>query len=494
MGRLPLLFKRRVLGVFAMPSYADSESNFRTNLILKIVLGLTGLSIYLGGKLYFSSGESGLAVGVIGVGILGSIISKTFLNKSDVIKAVSASIGFLWVVLSIGVWFSPWGFSPMVIGQLCVVSLSGVLSEKKHTLGLAILTLGLNYYVSLDQTGQDIEHLIEFNQNEEWSFILLFLFIAVTLSRYTKNFGRKQDGLDSENARRYQALFERATDAVFLFSKTGVVLYVNQHALDLLNYPMEELVGMHVDQLIAAEENLDMSAVKQQLLDGTMVPLIETSIVKSNGGRIPVEIGVVLVYGEDHEPSHVQAVVRDVSRRREMEQDLRHMAHHDQLTKLPNRLAIQKALERASSRAVSEGHGFAILFADLDDFKNVNDTYGHAAGDHVLRKASEILQSSLRGSDMVARWGGDEFIILLNDIANPAQAGTVAEKLLENFANNSMNGVIGMKSDERVYCSIGISLFPQDDDDWGELIEKADQAMYTSKTKGKRSLTFYKDK
>lgn len=225
-----------------------------------------------------------------------------------------------------------------------------------------------------------------------------------------------------------------------------------------------------------------------------MIPLIETSIVKSNGGRISVEIGVVLVYGEDHEPSHIQAVVRDVSHRREMEQDLRHIAHHDQLTKLPNRLAIQKALERASSRAVSEGQGFAILFVDLDDFKYVNDNYGHAVGDHVLRKASEILQSSLRGSDMVARWGGDEFIILLNDITDPEQAGAVAQKLLENFTDHSMNGEFGMKPDERVYCSIGISLFPQDDDDWGELIEKADQAMYTSKTKGKRSFTFYKDK
>lgn len=482
---------RWIRGIIYPPEFDSIEKKFRAQIANWLVWGLIGISFYLVGKIYFFNKEPGPIFGIIGLGILGSVVSKKFLNKGDLIKAIDTSTGFLWLMLGIGIWLSPWYFSPLLIGQLFVIILSSFLAMKYHTLGIIILTIGLNFFVNLLQSISPPEYLFEICNYDEWGFILVFSIIAVGLSRLTQKYGIFQDETVSEDARRYQALFERTSDGVFLISQKGVISYVNQLAVEMLRYPMEELIGMEASQLLAIEENFDLKNLRERLLANETIPLIETSLVKSNGGRISVEMNVFLVFSEDDKISHFQAMVRDVSKRKKVEQDLRHMAHHDQLTKLPNRLSFQKAINRASVHHALQEESFAVLFVDLDDFKHVNDTYGHVAGDEVLIFAANLLRNTLRDTDTVARWGGDEFVIILIGIKNDYQAGLVADKLLNKFAVTPIKGLTEMNPNEKIYCSIGISLFPADDEDWGELIDKADRAMYAAKASGKRTYKFY---
>lgn len=168
---------------------------------------------------------------------------------------------------------------------------------------------------------------------------------------------------------------------------------------------------------------------------------------------------------------------------------LRHMAHYDALTGLPNRLLFQQLLDKALQRAQRRKMHVALMFLDLDGFKSVNDRFGHAVGDGLLREAAVRMQGLLRGEDVVARLGGDEFTVLLGDMHDPrAGASEVARKLIEAisapFLIEECECLIG--------TSIGIALYPDDVPDGAVLLEAADHAMYRVKAGGKNDFTFYR--
>ncbi|MFQ5674643.1 MAG: EAL domain-containing protein [bacterium] len=165
----------------------------------------------------------------------------------------------------------------------------------------------------------------------------------------------------------------------------------------------------------------------------------------------------------------------------------RFLAHRDNLTELPNRRLFYDRLQQSILHAKRYGHLFAILFLDLDGFKTVNDKLGHGTGDLLLQKAAERLRSCVRQSDTVARWGGDEFTIILNRIANDQDAITVAQKILDSISEP----FIINEHELFVSTSIGISLYPSDGTDQEQLLKKADTAMYRAKQDGKNGFRCY---
>jgi two-component system, sensor histidine kinase LadS len=172
---------------------------------------------------------------------------------------------------------------------------------------------------------------------------------------------------------------------------------------------------------------------------------------------------------------------------REQEQQMRHMAQHDPLTGLPNRISMQQRLALAMELAKRNRKKLAVMLIDLDDFKHVNDTRGHVTGDHALAAIAGRLRTSVRGSDTVARYGGDEFIVLAGDLDRAEDATFIAEKIADMVGLPlSIDGVT-----EHVSCSIGISFYPDDAEDPEALIERADRAMYAAKAaKGQRYAFF----
>ena len=197
---------------------------------------------------------------------------------------------------------------------------------------------------------------------------------------------------------------------------------------------------------------------------------------------------------EDQVTSRTRQLIRinrelqqEMEERRRVEENLKHLAHHDALTDLPNRLLLQDRLGHAIDRARRDHSQLAVMFLDLDHFKHINDSLGHALGDELLREVAKRLSGRVRKGDTVARLGGDEFIIVMEHIDGPDDADTLAQELMETLRHPfNLRG-------HRLFVdtSIGICLFPSDGDDCDELLKNADAAMYQAKEDGRNNYSFY---
>jgi diguanylate cyclase (GGDEF)-like protein/PAS domain S-box-containing protein len=209
--------------------------------------------------------------------------------------------------------------------------------------------------------------------------------------------------------------------------------------------------------------------------------------MRSNGELYLEWLTVSAVRDTGGVTTHYVAVFSDITKAKESQDKLDHLAHHDPLTALPNRLLFHDRLQHGLLRAARAGEQLAILFIDLDRFKNINDTLGHHIGDELLMQVARALEGRLREGDTLARLGGDEFIVLLENVSGAFGAGHVAEKLMAMFEQPFM------VADYELFVtgSVGISLFPDDATDLNMLIRNADVAMYQAKARGRNGYQFY---
>jgi diguanylate cyclase (GGDEF)-like protein len=212
---------------------------------------------------------------------------------------------------------------------------------------------------------------------------------------------------------------------------------------------------------------------------------MDLRLYRRDGSLQPVDIS--LGYWEVDGKPHAIAYLRDLTERKKLEESLRHQATHDELTRLPNRWLFQLQLKQALLRAERSHNRVAVLFLDLDHFKTINDSFGHAVGDALLVQASRRIHSQLRASDTLARMGGDEFAILLPDLNQADEAVSVAIKVLA-----SLQDAFDLP-DQRVYsgASIGLAYYPDDARDSDTLLRYADMAMYQAKQAGRGGYACY---
>ena len=208
---------------------------------------------------------------------------------------------------------------------------------------------------------------------------------------------------------------------------------------------------------------------------------------RKNGEVFPEWLSISPVTNEQGEVTNYVGVFADITTIKESERQLLHLAHHDPLTGLPNRLLFSARLEHALQQARRVPATIGLLFLDLDRFKNVNDSLGHALGDELLTQAAHRLRSCVRQQDTVARLGGDEFIVILQNLSDARDAGAVAEKILE-----ALQQPFALTGHEvTVTASIGISLHPDDGQEGDTLLRNADAAMYRAKERGNNSYAYY---
>lgn len=272
----------------------------------------------------------------------------------------------------------------------------------------------------------------------------------------------------------------RADIGLFVIEQGRVVL-ANDALCRLFGYTQEEVKALPsylelahpVDRARVAENH-------QRRLQGEQFPnRYDIAIITKAGERREVEITASPIVTDGR--SGVLVVTVDISDRKQVEERVQYLALHDSLTGLANRVLFFDRLNNAIAAAHRKDGGFALLYLDLDDFKPINDTYGHEAGDLVLRSIAERLRGCVRESDTVARLGGDEFILLFSDATDESAAVTVAEKVIATVtARLPIEG-----STHRVGCSIGIALYPRDGEDADSLMRHADAAMYGAKRLGK---------
>lgn len=294
---------------------------------------------------------------------------------------------------------------------------------------------------------------------------------------------RAEEALRQSEARK-GAILDTAFDAIITIDHQGRVIEFNRTAEQMFGYRHAEVVGRELDQLIIppAMRSSHRQGMVHYLATGEGPVLnkhVEVTAMRVDGTEFPVELAIRRIPSEG--PPLFTGSLRDITERKAFEAQLHHRAFHDPLTGLPNRALFVNRLDHALARSERTNQPLAVLFLDLDRFKVVNDSLGHAQGDQLLRVVAQRLCACVRSGDTVARWGGDEFAILLEDRNDPQQVTQVAERILRALTTAFVLG------ERPIFTSVSIGIAcstaahtPSDD-----LVRKADLAMYQAKAKGK---------
>jgi diguanylate cyclase (GGDEF)-like protein/PAS domain S-box-containing protein len=287
--------------------------------------------------------------------------------------------------------------------------------------------------------------------------------------------------------RQSAAVFEYASEGVVIADIDTKIIAVNQAFIKITGYSEKEVLGKNPSILKSGEHDREFYKAMWTSILQSGEWRGEISGRRKNGEIFPKWQTISTVRDHAGRPTHYVSVFSDISHIKESEERLHHLAHHDSLTGLPNRLLLNARLDHSIQLAHRKGTNVAVLFLDLDDFKKVNDSLGHPVGDHLLQLVAKRLLVSARKEDTVARLGGDELAIVLGSMGGARYAATVAQAILDRLSEPFELE----EQDVFVSASIGISIYPHDGRDATALLKNADAAMYMAKNKGRNSYHFY---
>lgn len=291
-----------------------------------------------------------------------------------------------------------------------------------------------------------------------------------------------------EQRTRFESIFDHTNVGIALLSLDGRVLRTNKSLCELLGYSEADMLSINFYYLIHPNDVNNLQINIQQLIDNKIkFYQSEQQCFRKNGETLWIMLTLSFIHNTINKPLYFILQVQNITLQKRAEERLRHMAYHDPLTGLANRNKLEQFINHILAVAKRHQQGFAVLFLDLDRFKNINDTIGHEAGDVLLQIVAERLRNAIRSTDMVARLGGDEFVLLVTDVKKTESVAIIAQKILENVLK-----VIMIKGQE-IYLttSIGISLYPFDGQNLQSLMKNADLALYRAKEHGRNNYQFY---
>jgi diguanylate cyclase (GGDEF)-like protein/PAS domain S-box-containing protein len=293
--------------------------------------------------------------------------------------------------------------------------------------------------------------------------------------------------LAEEGRRRLSAILEATPDIVFIIKPPGELLYLNSAGHQLLGIDTRTCInGMPIKSafpknLQSLYANIERIVLQKGHWTG------EAALNDHSGKCFPVSLVALSHQNADGDISHISMIARDISERKNFEEALQHRATHDDLTGLPNRFFLMDRFNSALQHAKRNRSHIAVLFIDLDNFKRVNDSFGHSAGDQLLIQVSERLKNCLRPNDTIARNGGDEFTIIITDLPNYDSALSVLSKL-----HHTVDNPVHVEGTD-IYASFstGVAIYPEDGDCMEDLLKHADIAMYQAKNSTANQYRFY---
>ncbi len=308
--------------------------------------------------------------------------------------------------------------------------------------------------------------------------------LLVRAIRYAIERRRVVDALQDSEAR-FRRLSESGIIGIAYFDLAGGIHGGNDTMLSMIGYSREELERREVrwDRLLPQEWLPFMVKVAETFRATGRIAPYETEYLTRDGSRRWALFGAARTEREDEGI----AFVVDITERKKLEEEIRQLAHHDQLTGLPNRRLFLELIGFKLAEARRNKTKTAVLFLDLDGFKEVNDALGHQAGDELLKVVAQRLRSAIREVDAVARMGGDEFSMLLAGITGPEDSLTIVRKILHVFREKTV--IAGHEL--LITTSMGISIYPDDSSDTETLFRFADVALYRAKGRGKNRYEFY---
>lgn len=331
------------------------------------------------------------------------------------------------------------------------------------------------------------------------TFILILFFLKFS-RKYNKSFTSSMrlryenrnlvEDLKQEKNKlnnRLGRIFNDSSNEIFVVdAETLDCLQVNKGAVENLGYSLDEFVGIGLLEIFTDLDRRSLTALLAPLHNADQETVVYKGMNRrKDGSTYPVEARIQL--SSQDVPPIIVIIAQDITERSEWEEKLIYQANFDQLTGLFNRHYMQSFMDLAFSRARRHRQKVALIFIDLDNFKNINDTLGHYSGDEVLKQAATRIRNLLRESDTPARTGGDEFTILLEELEENAHAEVVACKLVDMFKQP----FIVREQEIFTTVSIGISIYPDDGESLNQLMQYADMAMYQVKADGRNNYRFF---
>ncbi len=306
--------------------------------------------------------------------------------------------------------------------------------------------------------------------------------------------GTTRDNTDrrraEEKLRLAAQVFENSGEAIMITDHDNRIVSVNRAFTEMTGYAQVDVLGQPPSMLASDRHDPDFYQRMWRSLLENGHWRGEIWNRRSNGEIYPNWLGISTLKDGGGRVSHYVAIFADISERKAAEARIEHLAHHDPLTNLPNRVLLKDRLERAIAHCQRASGAVALLFVDLDRFKAVNDSLGHPVGDLLLQDAARRLQQCVRQMDTVSRQGGDEFLVVLTDLQEHDVVTRVAEAILASLAQPFMlDG-----HEVAISCSVGIAVFPEDGGDFDRLLKKADIAMYHAKEAGRNAFRYYSER
>jgi len=291
-----------------------------------------------------------------------------------------------------------------------------------------------------------------------------------------------------QSEEKYRTILENIDDGYYEVDLAGNFTFFNDSLCRIQGYSRDELMGMNNREYMEEKTFKKVYKIFNTVFrTGKSATIYDWKIIRKDGSKPDVESSVSLIRDAKGKKTGFRGVVRDITERKQAEEELKYIATHDALTGLPNRSLFNDRLTLALTQAHRNKKKLAVMLLDLDYFKDVNDTMGHSMGDQLLRVVGNRLRELLRGGDTVARVGGDEFLLLLSEIARIKDANTIAQKILEAFRKPFVLD----DHEIMITTSIGIAIYPDDGDDADTLMKHADVAMYSAKDKGRDNFQRY---
>ena len=293
----------------------------------------------------------------------------------------------------------------------------------------------------------------------------------------------------AENAARLRTVFEHVPEGLIFTDSDFAIEAVNPAFTEITGHALSDIVGRPFDEMLCGPHHKRRWREILQTLERDGAWKGQTWSTRANTECFPVGMGIQAVRDLEGQIVNHVVIFSDATESRRHEENLTRMAQHDPLTGLPNRRLLEDRLGQGILHARRRKTGLAVMLIDLDAFKPLNDRFGHEAGDRALRVIGTRLRELVRGADTVARIGGDEFVILVNDPSDPAGVRTVAEKAVAAIREP----IVIDGQEHRLGASIGISLFPDDGEDAESLMRHADRAMYHGKNRESGHVVFWNE-
>lgn len=333
--------------------------------------------------------------------------------------------------------------------------------------------------ISLDGKTLDVE-ITGITINHEGNHAFLMIFRDIT-SR------KKAEEALQHSEEQYRLIAENMTDLVRVVDPNGIVVYASPSHEHVIGYSPKEFEGFSAFKLIHPDDLDELENLFKNGMIDREDHTAEFRIKHVKGHWVWIEAHAKLIFGERDHIQRLQVVGRDITERKMLEEKLSRMAFYDSLTGIPNRSLFQEKLKQTIKEADRYKRKFALLYMDIDKFKEINDTFGHDTGDELLKLFSKRVQNCLRESDTLARQGGDEFTILLSEIKEEEDALMIAERILASLQEPWIINNIEFYTTS----SIGVAFYPKMGITFREMMKYADTAMYVAKDSGRNNIKIY---